>query len=767
MGKLGRRKQRQRRKQQQQQPHHLATTTGTISSSSAVHKLRHADPKIRLAALMTLQATAFHHDQQPYKQQQQQQRNSAVIALPVLQAVREQVMDSDLECAAVAAECLVLYLQTSDDDYNMDTTAKSTATVVSTRTSSKNTKQRQEATASWSTVLMGRLEQCCTSLLHLQQQQKQQTTEPTRNADSVTSKKHMKAWLAVTTPCINALCLLIETNGSALEQILLQRQTFCRVLFGLLDLMLLLIMDSNDSADMDTNIVTTTAMFAARTMHSALDENFELADTVMTGYLNNTTWKRWLDLDTLKNQSRMVQLHLLGCVVNLYLLVDDSCIERKSLEDWLIAYGISSSASPSKTKMDAVAVSPAPSLPVATEGLLMGTLKAVDFERLVSLESEYRAAHQLFESQQQDAQLEEEIIRKVSDRKESARDIARRQKKQQDEEEQERKRRMEEQGDVDMEDVEDSETKACSRGKFSKREQDGELAMDEVLSRWNQEIQPLQLTLEIFANLCTCWIPRDVDLIVDDRGEMPMTESPHSLQLDLQSQQAGLGLSRLVKHLCQCNETIHQDTPMWKDIDETIIKAGACLSNCVLSNVLVESDYASTWCLINDCLQCIANSRSSQNDSELSLEGMLNTMAILAQRQPRVVRMDDVELIYNILLAGFGPAAARSAICVLSGTIATSSLPRTEAMIRRMTHAFLDIINAHDTHHAVVLEILNAFMDWYGQDDFFPQVFKDMKVYKAMHGYLNKIRETSLGLTPEEDEILYNTEQFLEYKRTH
>jgi hypothetical protein len=191
------------------------------------------------------------------------------------------------------------------------------------------------------------------------------------------------------------------------------------------------------------------------------------------------------------------------------------------------------------------------------------------------------------------------------------------------------------------------------------------------------------------------------------------------------------------------------------------------LSNCVLSNVLVESDYASTWCLINDCLQCIANSRSSQNDSELSLEGMLNTMAILAQRQPRVVRMDDVELIYNILLAGFGPAAARSAICVLSGTIATSSLPRTEAMIRRMTHAFLDIINAHDTHHAVVLEILNAFMDWYGQDDFFPQVFKDMKVYKAMHGYLNKIRETSLGLTPEEDEILYNTEQFLEYKRTH
>ncbi|KAG7345908.1 hypothetical protein IV203_004975 [Nitzschia inconspicua] len=733
MGKQGRRKQRQRRKQQP-----LATgdavnynssnsTSSGSSSSSAVHKLRHADPKIRHAALIALQATAFQPSSKPHSNPHHQR-----VALPVLQAVREQVLDSDLECSAVAAECLVLYLQQQQQEQNSE----------ESKAHSKHAQQREEATASWSTVLLGRLDQCYNQIKEAQQG----TAEP-----STSVKKRIKAWLAVTTSCAHALCLLIETNGSALEQILLQRQKFCQILFGLLELL--------DDA--------TAALYAARCMHSALDENRELADTVVLAYLNSNVWKRWLENAT-SDKAIMVQLHLVGSIVNLYQLVEHGRSEHQLLEDILLTYGIASSTSTNTAAVMSVAVSPTPSIPSTPEGLLTRTMKSIDLEYVTSLEVDFRSARELYESQQHDAQLEEEIIQKVNDRKEPAREIARRQKKLHDEEEQAKRKRLEEQADIDMEDVEEEimESQTTSRGKFTKHEKDGEQAMDEVLSVWNDRIQPLQLSLEIMANLFTCWIPRDDEMV----DESPMTESKNRLQQELQRQQKGLELARLVQQLIQINEHINNDTPMSPDIDETITKACACMTNCVLSNSLGEPDYASVWVLFSDMVRRLCSTSSSNNAQEASIEGLLGNMAVLVQRQPQVVRNEDLEFLHSFLSVGCGPESMKSAISVLSVAIAqaTSStmISLTETAVGKLTQTFVELLSNIQTHPSTVLEVLNAFMDWYGQDDFFPQTFDNLKVLEAMERSLNKFQSTATTFTPEEEEILYNTEQFLEYKRT-
>jgi hypothetical protein len=721
MGKQGRRKQRQRRKQQQQP---LATETASTntahSSSSAVNKLRHADPKVRHAALIALQATAF----QPSKQQRQQ-----VVALPVLQAVREQVMDNDLECAAVASECLVLYLQ---QQHQSDESTPH----------NKSTQQREEATSSWVTVLLGRLEQCCQ---HLQEAQSAEA-EPL----NTTAKKRIKAWLAVAAPCSHALCLLIERNGSALEQILLQRQKFCQVLFGLLQSV------RSVEAVEDS---TAAAVYAARSLHSALDENSELSETMILGYLNNNNvWRQWLEETS--DKSTMVQLHLIGSLVNMYQLVEEGRSEHKLLEDMLMTHGIVSSPSSTATAAGAVAVSPTPSIPVRPDGLLTRTLKAIDYDQLKSLECEFRSAQELFESQQHDAQMEEDIIQKVNDRKEPARDIARRQKKLQEVEEQARKKRAEELGDVDMKDVEEKET--SSRGKFTKHEKNGEQAMDEAMTLWNGKIQPLQLALEILANLFTCWIPRDDDMM-DDSAMTVTQQSP--LRQALQTQQKGPELVLLVQQLCRLNNEIQKDIPMREDLDESIAKACACMSNCLLSETLEEAEIPLMWGSF--CEQVRLLGQNMGDSSQTPLESLLGTMAILVQRQPHVVRHGDLELFHDLLFRSCSSDSMRGAVSIISVAVAQSSpsISLTEPAVRKLTKGFLQLLSNNKLHHAISLEILNAFMDWFGQDEFYPQTFDDLNVLSSIEQSLHKFKDSSLSFTPEEEEILYNTEQFVEYKR--
>jgi hypothetical protein len=105
----------------------------------------------------------------------------------------------------------------------------------------------------------------------------------------------------------------------------------------------------------------------------------------------------------------------------------------------------------------------------------------------------------------------------------------------------------------------------------------------------------------------------------------------------------------------------------------------------------------------------------------------------------------------------------------------------TESTVRSVTHVLLDLLRLeapapYDSAGTVAAatggawtslhcEILNAFMDWYGVDEFYPSVFEELHVLPAVRRSLQTIATfPTTTLSPEEEEVLYNTERFVEYK---
>ena len=196
MGKAGRRKKNRQKRKQQLNADPISTTTsgidGTLATisnpTSAVQRLRHPDPKIRHASLVALQASVL---------SQLHCNAGKPISKKVLQAVREQVTSNDLECAAVAAECLAQYL----------------AGV----THSQKTEAQKQTTASWALVLLGKLNECRAALLEQQQQSQEVNSKGLSKNQRKKAEKIRKRWYAIAAPCFVALCHLIEDNGHALD----------------------------------------------------------------------------------------------------------------------------------------------------------------------------------------------------------------------------------------------------------------------------------------------------------------------------------------------------------------------------------------------------------------------------------------------------------------------------------------------------------------------------------------------------------------------
>ena len=181
MGKQSRRK-RQRRKQNAsaKEPGHGEATTSaavpTSSSSTLIQRLRHADSRTRHAALVTVLAPLS-----------EGKSAGAAVSISLMQAVRERVMDNDIECAQTAAECLGLYV---------------------------THQKHRETTASWTALLLNRIGRCLQEI-----QSRQQDNRTTTTASSSSSSVSMKRWWALTAKCLQALCGLIESNTLALERL--------------------------------------------------------------------------------------------------------------------------------------------------------------------------------------------------------------------------------------------------------------------------------------------------------------------------------------------------------------------------------------------------------------------------------------------------------------------------------------------------------------------------------------------------------------------
>ncbi|OEU13179.1 hypothetical protein FRACYDRAFT_243079 [Fragilariopsis cylindrus CCMP1102] len=880
MGKQGRKKQRQKRKQQLRDDPistvaNDANDAGAIvNPHSAVQKLRNPDPKIRHSALVALQASVI----------SQLNCSSRPINIKVLQAVREQVTSNDLECSAVAADCLAQYLSV-------------TSTMNSKKVGSTDEQQQQhkETTASWALVLLGRLDDCRKALLLISpgEQGSSSALLPQSKNQIKKREKIRKQWYAVSAPCFRALCSLIEDNGPALDRINLQKKTFVEVIFGMLSLEVVVVQTTTTTAEMMTdNVATTTeeedqqrtansdaiakelweltSLYAARCLHSALDDNYELAE-VLQHSDNCHAWKTLLSTSTNNTLSNTTKLHLLGCLVNLYQLSYDPDNNSNNnnnndesssswQEDLLLDYGIASSSSSSSSS--------------SSVGLLFMTLfgNGDDSQQqlgheLATLEMEYRTAKVLFETQNEDQRLEEEIDAKVRERKEPAKDIARRQKinkdiKRKDFQEKQKAKMIadaEKDNDDDnddddmMMDVVEEEEKAHS-GKII-REQNGEEAMNEALGKWNEKIGQIQLALEIVTNLVSTWIVDDNE--DDDCDNMMMmgmdnnTNSNNKLRNMIRTNNTTAKSLLVLKTLCHylrrgkkdsnnptinngqerytnwTNESMYEDEdlsgvtpyeeqndPIRTDIEESISKASACFTNCVLGGCITDPKLSikTLWFHIlsevfdkgGDLYYQNQNNRNSSNgNSEIVVDNLTSLLVVLSQTHPAYVfdhsLQTDIIQWFKIFAVRFTkllPMQA-NAVPLLNSTILamTSCILEhdeykthaikegSELLVSGVTKEFISLLqqDVNMNRQKTQIEILQALMNWYGNDDFYPQLYNALNVSNAITLCLQSIASSAgaaagaagvnnngindTDIDEEQMTILSNSERFVEYKK--
>ena len=853
MGKAGRRKKnRQRRKQQQQQQqqHVLSgdgddavlssisssayTTTTTnnnqhatiVNPQSAVQRLRHADPKIRHAALVALQASVLSQARSSHKP----------VSLKVLQAVREQVASNDLECSAVAADCLAQYLLSISSSSN-------------NKNYSGNRDDPQKQTiASWALVLLGRLDDCRKALEEQQQQllQRKQQRSVSKN-QLKKAEKTKKRWYAVAAPCLIALCQLIEDNGHALDQINLQKKTFVGVVFGLLSLECVNIRsakhnnkhpganfddettmkDEGDEVALQqqqqqqshdvifAKLRDTTALYSARCLHSALDDNWELAQALDYNGGGENQQQVWINLlkipETETNEgegrhllSTTTRLHLIGCLVNLYQfsLHDDSTNDLVSYyEKAIMEFGISASrqggggGGSSEGLLLEVLLSSHTSGKSDNSSMTMMTSR-LDL-RLAETEARYRTAQALLEKQQRDQQLEEEINAKVKERKEPAKLIAKRQKKSKEakreafREQQKAKMIAEAESstnDAEMMDASDDEEKEKDDDESQEviksgtivREQDGEEAKNEAILEWISTTGPIQLGLEIFANLVSTWIaPQggedgDDPMVGVGGGETNAKSSEiyrftHGQNMTSRLAQTFQTLTRFLGK-SQGSALVPPDDPIRNDAEETIEKVSAFVTNCFLSGIVDANE--EMWEVV---FSEVRTELGHPTPSAMVLDAGSSILAVAAEMNPTILR-SSCNKSRGEQLAVFQRLLPRAeAVCLLSShVLLEAASAESEATIRCLTETFLALLRPISSQSESVnpktqTSILKAFMDWYGNDEFHPHLYESLGVSEAINWALESIandnQAAKVDLDQEQLQILHNSGRFLEYKK--
>jgi len=653
-------------------------TTG--SSSKLLIQLRHANPDTRHAALAALMNTIMDPDRMSSK---------VKIHVDLLQAIRERVMDKDLECAQLAANCLSNYLRGCEE-------------------------QDWDTTSSWTVVFLQRLQECVEEIIGMEQKE--------------TTLKRQKRWWALTMQCLSALCNLVEMNHKALTHF--GTENAINILLSVLNVGARRLEKSkNDlSADTITFFNEKSLTFAAQTLHSALDDNTELV----------RSWKSWdVIRQNCKNQSLPIscRLHCVGCLVTAWLLSEDEAKLLPVIED---------------------------AIP-----LLHSTL---DYPRdeANALVEKIRVSHENLKKEEADSALEKEIIRKVTERKEPAREIARRQKSMD-----KKKKIPEEGGEEEDTPMEDDGDEAASSTKKENTNNAREI-FESAKGEWYQKLAPLELALEILANLTglRMMAPETTDdMDMEDWGpeqEKNLLEgafqnntlSPLDISLldTIVKAQIPNRLVNLLKLICQpMNDDILPEISA--SIRELQSKCGACLGNCVGEHFPNTGSW--TDGLLQELRSALDASEGNPSIANAMAAGLRSRSSLRKQCQP-----SDLAVLLQLTKS--------SSLCQKEAVEILGILCSCETHEEEVNRTVCSTLMAISSKKAEVMnEVLNALMDIYGNDDCHPFVFESKKVL----AYFQQITPTfkrmiqcdrdqsSIDEVEQWKETLLNASRFISYKK--
>lgn len=670
MGKQSKRKNKGSGKQSPKQPQQEVDTRG----STLLQRLRHADARTRHAGLAALATTILDPESLGKRK----------VKLDLLQAIRERVMDDDLECAQAAAGCLANYISYGQHDNHF------------------------EETASWTVVLVQRLNACAQML----------KDQPT------------KRWWALTMQCLHALCSLIETNPQALDR--LTADNAIPVILRLLEHGATELEQSRSIAsaapDQNMFLQENVAIYAARTLHSALDDNHDLLNQWMKSHPAS-----WQVIQTsCENQVLPVlcRLHCAGCLVTARLLSGIEALQS----------------------------------PVISQAIpLLHTFLQLNLEsRLVET---YIQCHKNWLEEEADDQLEREAIQAVKQRREPARLIARRQKQMKAEKDK-LKQAMADANEEDKDDMDQDDDKPSEVARENARE-----VLEKARDAWHNEIAPLELALEITANLTSLSPAMDEleGMNVDDWGpeQEAMMMAQHQdrkenslspIDTDLAHAVVVSGIpSQLVKILKLVCDPLPTDIlpDIKEDIDGVMSKCGACLGNCV-------GEYFPDWTdgLLLELRHALEASNGNPNIANAMAAAMRSRSEFRKQCQP-----SDLELLLR--LASSSPCQ-KEAVEMLG--ILCSMEAHSESVNQKVCNTLISITSRKA---AVLNEVLNALMDIYGDDDCYPGIFLSLNVlgyFQRTTPTFKKVIQCDRDEASEEEvglwkETALNASRFVAYKK--
>ena len=306
--------------------------------NSAISRIRHPDHKIRHEALVALQSALLI-------------QSGKTVNMQVIQAVREQVADPNLDCSIAAVQCLESYLISLPEQEE------------------QRNERRDETTATWVRILMDRLSKCMLA---------------------IEEGRDVKLWYAVAVPCLRLFCRLCETNEHALSQVNMKKVDFASMMSNFM----YIYSQKFSGTDVDANIkknAEDAAILSARIMHSAVDDNPELA-----AVLDESLFSLATRLQESSVVPDLALLHFVGCLASVT--------------------GMTATTGKCKTLLPRFL------------GAIQEKFMTFDGAKANSLYQNFLQAKEVWAKQLKDDELEKEIVEQVTERHEPARQIAKRQK---------------------------------------------------------------------------------------------------------------------------------------------------------------------------------------------------------------------------------------------------------------------------------------------------------------------------------------------------
>ena len=642
------------------------------------------------------------------------QEKKRAIDSNLLQGIRERVMDSDLDCAVAAAACLANYLLFSD-----------TSNI------------KHEMTAGWTVVLVQRLQECLKNLA---------------NSSLLKQRKH---WIVLTINCLHALCGVIETNPQALDRIIKQNPT--NIILGLLDHGASELETINSNASNDTSLkekMQDLTIYASRCLHSALDDNDSLLQQIQA----------W---DSIQNHCKNVDLPMLARIHCAGSLVSARVAMPQLLEQPL---------------QSAV-------LPLLHANLALASQETNAHNLLQT----YTDSFEQFKLEEADQKLEKEIIKKVNNRKEPARVIARRQKaireakeklKKGEVVETEQEATQQQQPDAKMEatdaNINDEDKKQKADETMAEHGDDSksgsaEERLEDARMAWNNMISPLELALEVTANLTALYpVEADFQMEMDmGDGDEHWTEEQEARVQEQYGQGEEATLSpedtklanslvearfpfQLVELLKQMTRPLPDKTPkeVLASLEDLQSKCVGCIANC--------AGYPQNW--TDGFLQELCAILKMSNGKA----SVAKVMAATLRARPEVRRQMQPQDLNLIIQLASTPSCQREGIEMLG--ILCSSEPHPSEINKTVAETLLKI----DSRRAsIVNEILNALMDIYGDDENHPDIFVDLKVLNYFQTKLPDFKKwikcDKDDASPEDveewKETALNSSRFISYKK--